>query len=176
MFYFPISTFMNLWAIYIFPGSVCLFCCSQIVRPTLGIYESLTDTVHKCRNGEQGRAVLFLGIHKSDFRYSAAKMNTFLSSFLVFLPRNVLAGGGGGKAFQTTAKECGLLYIFFFHKTMKIWIMNIHVHGRSKINKKTLLTLLSFFISEFSPSNVRVCVQIIYVSTVQYGLHAYLLA
>jgi hypothetical protein len=25
------------------PGSVCLFCCSQISRPILGIYKSLTD-------------------------------------------------------------------------------------------------------------------------------------
>ncbi len=32
-------------AIYIFPGSVCLLCCSQIGRPqSLGIYKSLTDT------------------------------------------------------------------------------------------------------------------------------------
>ncbi len=52
----------------------------------------------------------------------------------------------------------------------------MNIHGRSKINKKTLLTLLSFIISEFSPANVRVCFQIIYVNTVQYGLHAYLLA
>ncbi len=27
---FPVSTFMYLWAIYIFPGSVYLFCCSKI--------------------------------------------------------------------------------------------------------------------------------------------------
>jgi hypothetical protein len=34
------------------------------------IYKSLTDTVHKCRNWEQGRAVSFLGIFFSNFRYS----------------------------------------------------------------------------------------------------------
>jgi hypothetical protein len=45
MFCLSISTFMYLWAIYIFPESVCLFCCSQIGRPILGIYKSLTDTV-----------------------------------------------------------------------------------------------------------------------------------
>ncbi len=39
-----ISTFMFMWAIYIFPGSVCLFYWSQIGRPILGIYKSLTDT------------------------------------------------------------------------------------------------------------------------------------
>ncbi len=33
-----------LWAIYIFPGLVCLFGCSKRCRPILGIYKSLTDT------------------------------------------------------------------------------------------------------------------------------------
>ncbi len=40
----PISTFMCLWAIYIFPWSVCLFCCGKICGPILGIYEYLTGT------------------------------------------------------------------------------------------------------------------------------------
>ncbi len=34
---------MFLWAIYIFPGSIHLFCCSNIGRPILGIYKLLTD-------------------------------------------------------------------------------------------------------------------------------------
>jgi hypothetical protein len=37
----------------------------------LGIYKSFTDTVHECRNWEQGCAVPFLGINKLFFRYSA---------------------------------------------------------------------------------------------------------
>ncbi len=69
MFCLPIVTFIYLWAIYIFPGSVCLFCCSQIGKPILGIYKSLTST-HECRTWERGRAVSFLGIHKSDSWYS----------------------------------------------------------------------------------------------------------
>jgi hypothetical protein len=40
----PISIFMCLWAIYIFPCSVCLFCCKKIYGPILGIYKLLTDT------------------------------------------------------------------------------------------------------------------------------------
>ncbi len=40
----PISTFMCLRAIYIFPGSVCLFCCRKYVDRSWGIYKSLTHT------------------------------------------------------------------------------------------------------------------------------------
>ncbi len=70
MFCLPISTFMYLWAIYIFPWSVCLCCCSQIVRLIPGIYQLLTDIQYECRNWELGLAVSFLDIYKSDFRYS----------------------------------------------------------------------------------------------------------
>ncbi len=41
---FPIPTFMHLWAIYIFPESVCIFGCSKIGGPILRIYISLKDT------------------------------------------------------------------------------------------------------------------------------------
>ncbi len=40
----PIPTFIYLWEIYMFSGSVWLICCSQICGPILGIYKSLTDT------------------------------------------------------------------------------------------------------------------------------------
>ncbi len=44
MFCLPVPTLIYLWEIYIFPGSVCLFCCRKICGVILGIYKSLTDT------------------------------------------------------------------------------------------------------------------------------------
>ena len=63
----PIFIFMCLWAIYLFPHLVCLFCCRKICRPVLGIYKSLADTwTCECGNRDWDRAVL--GIHKWNFR------------------------------------------------------------------------------------------------------------
>jgi hypothetical protein len=42
--------------------------CNRIGRSIVGIYKSLTDT-HECGNWDCGRAVPFLGIFVSDFRY-----------------------------------------------------------------------------------------------------------
>ncbi len=56
----PISTFMCLWTIYIFPWSVCLFFCRKMCGPILGIYKSLPDTWMRK-----------LGLHKWDLRCSA---------------------------------------------------------------------------------------------------------
>ncbi len=74
----PNSAFMCLWAIYIFPQLVCLFCCRKICGPILGIAHR-----HEYRNWDWGRAIPFLGIHKWDFRCSAAKIN-----LAIFVPRD----------------------------------------------------------------------------------------
>jgi hypothetical protein len=52
-----------------FLGSVCLFCCSQICGPILGIYINRSQT-HECRNWEWGHTIPFLGIQKLDFQHS----------------------------------------------------------------------------------------------------------
>ncbi len=44
VFCLPVPTLIFLWEINIFPGSVCLFCCSEICGLILGIHKSLTDT------------------------------------------------------------------------------------------------------------------------------------
>ncbi len=46
----PISTFICLWAIYIFPGLVHIFPCSRIGRPILEIYN--LSQIYECRNWE----------------------------------------------------------------------------------------------------------------------------
>jgi hypothetical protein len=76
------STFIYLWAIYIFLGSICLFCCSQIQADWSWEY-IIRSHVHQCRNWKQGRALSFLGIHKSDFRYSEYGRRVFQVLVLV---------------------------------------------------------------------------------------------
>ncbi len=80
---FPISTFLGLWAFYIFPGSVHIFSCSIIGRSIVGIYKSLTDT--RMWKFGCGRAIPFLGIFVSNFRYCGFAMFSLLLQSLVFL-------------------------------------------------------------------------------------------
>ncbi len=76
-FCLPVHSHIYLWEIFIFPGSVCLFCCREICGPILGIYKSLTDTrmwklgLRPCNPRK--------GIHKWDFPCSAQKIKKNLS-------------------------------------------------------------------------------------------------
>ncbi len=62
---FLISTFMYLWAMHQSANAIQQ---NRRNRPWEYIYRS---QIHKCRNWERGRAVSFLGIFVSNFRYSA---------------------------------------------------------------------------------------------------------
>ncbi len=53
MFCLPITTLIYLWEIYIFPGSVCLFCCRKYVDRS-GEYTNRSQT-HECGNWAWGR-------------------------------------------------------------------------------------------------------------------------
>ncbi len=66
----PNSTFMCLRSIYIFPGSVHIFSSSRKGRSIVGIYNcSQTHEYGEYGNWDCGRAVPFLGIFVSNFRY-----------------------------------------------------------------------------------------------------------
>ncbi len=65
--------------IYIFPGSVCLFCCREICGSILWIYKSLTDT-WMWKLGLRPHSPK-KGIHKWDFRCSAHIKDTFWSTW-----------------------------------------------------------------------------------------------
>ncbi len=62
----PISTFMCLWAINTFSGSVHIFSFSRTDRSWECINRSQT---HECENWYCSRAIPFLGIFVSNFRY-----------------------------------------------------------------------------------------------------------
>jgi hypothetical protein len=66
----PISTFMCLWANYIFPRWVCLFCLRKYMdRPWEYINRS---QAHECGNWGWGRAIPRKGIYKQNCRCSVA--------------------------------------------------------------------------------------------------------
>ncbi len=68
----PISTFMCLWVIYIFPRWVCLFCWRKYVDRSWD-YINHSQT-HECGNWGWGHAIPRKGIHKWNFRCSAGAL------------------------------------------------------------------------------------------------------
>ncbi len=68
----PISTFMCLWANYIFPRWVCLFCWRKYVDWSWE-YINRSKT-HECGNWGWGRAIPRKGIYKQNCRCIAVNM------------------------------------------------------------------------------------------------------
>ncbi len=80
-------THISVRDLYIFPGSICLFFCSQICGHRSWEYINRSQT-HECR--ERGRAVSFLEIHKvlgnSFFRYTVHKLDFRYSARCISCP------------------------------------------------------------------------------------------
>ncbi len=72
-----ITTFMCLWAIYIFPRPVCKYSAAWKYVVRSWEYKNRSQT-HECGNWDWGRAIPFLEIHKWDFRCSVALPCTVL--------------------------------------------------------------------------------------------------
>ncbi len=71
---------MYLWAIYILPGSVCLLCLRKYVD-RFWEYINRPQT-HECGNGDWGRTIPFLWIHKWNFGCSVLiSLNPLILSF-----------------------------------------------------------------------------------------------
>ncbi len=63
----PIFTFMCLWAIYVFPGSVHIFPPAEKADPS---WEYIIGSqTHECGNWDWGPDIPFLGIFVSNFRH-----------------------------------------------------------------------------------------------------------
>jgi hypothetical protein len=76
-----ISTFMCLWAIYIFPQSICLFCCRKYVDRSWEYINS--SQTHESGNLDWGHTVSRKVIHKGDFWFSL-QCTLPLWSFCIF--------------------------------------------------------------------------------------------
>ncbi len=77
MFCLPVPTLIYLWEIYIFPRSVCLFCCRKYVDWS---WEYINGSqTHECGDLDWGRAIPRKGIQKWNFPCSVLEQTTFAS-------------------------------------------------------------------------------------------------
>ncbi len=87
----PISTFMCLWAIYIFPQSICQFCCRKYVDRS-GEFINRSQT-HDCGNWDWGRIIPTKEIHKWDFRCGVVLLIGLNENAFFRLSRNLVYVG-----------------------------------------------------------------------------------
>ncbi len=114
-----ISTFMFLWANYIFSWTIWLFCCRKCVDRSWE-YRNRSQT-HECENWDWGRAIPRKGIRKWHFRcrlavglhccvwgsltkLSPRVMNRFLVFLVLPIPWPRLTGGQHSLLTPATAK------------------------------------------------------------------------
>ncbi len=102
----PISKFLCLWEIFIFPESVHIFSCSRIGRPILGIYKLLTDT-----------CMWKLGLRQQNF-FSGNICFEFLILYLCS---------------ESSILTCNTLWISVFHSSMplEVELMSWYTSSRS---------------------------------------------
>jgi len=76
----PISTFMCLWAIYIFLGSVYIFPPAEQADPSWEYI--IRSQTHECGNWDWGPDIPFLGIFVSNFRHFVFAVHTAIKPTL----------------------------------------------------------------------------------------------
>ncbi len=95
----PISTFMCLWAIYIFPGSVHIFPPAEKAGPSWKYI--IRSQTHECGNWDRGPDIPSLGIFVSNFRHFVFAVRRTLanSKYKWLIQKHVYCiwrGGAGG--------------------------------------------------------------------------------
>ncbi len=84
----PVPTLIYLWEIYIFPGSVCLFCCRELCGQILEIYKSLSDTWMwklglRPRNSQIN--AIFLAVQRPNSKRNMGRPGSWLLPHLILL-------------------------------------------------------------------------------------------